>query len=601
MKNGLLQIQKHFYEGSFSEVCELFATHEILQKNSTLQHYYVGALTFTGQLQKALAIYKTGQLSDTTNIACRFYLALGNIRQSQYQDGKALLIENLRELRKPCSDTDRFYIYQGIAFFRFFCGRFSLAKKYADLSFQSAIQANFTFGEILSRDLLAHSLVHLGQVRLGLRYFEETIQIAKRVKNEWMGPAMQIAALKFKAQVGFNAQTDLSDLQEALDKIKTRDIYSTAELLLELVRQYILRGAFSKAEETLSQASEVIYKNQNRRQIALLNLRMSYVLFLQGQYTQSLHIIRFAEQNIDIHIDLNLWTQICGLKLQLLETLSRTSEAQQLRQQLLQKSHRSQTAIHQKMMVRTSLKKQKHNFAFGEDPIGDLLDKIHTGDPKAATLILQSGYYGLLHKCYKLPFGTQSLIFDLIPNSVVILARGNVVLKKKGVNSLLRKIILHIKDRPMSKEDLVNEIWGYEYDPSRHDPLIYSAMNKVRKLLEPHGDWIGLNEEGYHIQKAVKVIIKNTLKQNLQNKPLPSLSATKKIKVKPQLASKYKDLNIRQLQVLDYLKKNHSISILELSSKLDISKPTATRDLSKLYSLRILKRAGKGRATRYFL
>jgi DeoR/GlpR family transcriptional regulator of sugar metabolism len=49
------------------------------------------------------------------------------------------------------------------------------------------------------------------------------------------------------------------------------------------------------------------------------------------------------------------------------------------------------------------------------------------------------------------------------------------------------------------------------------------------------------------------------------------------------------------------MKKNNSISILELSTKLEISKPTATRDLSQLYKLGILKRVGKGRATRYLI
>jgi DNA-binding transcriptional ArsR family regulator len=219
---------------------------------------------------------------------------------------------------------------------------------------------------------------------------------------------------------------------------------------------------------------------------------------------------------------------------------------------------------------------------------------------------LESGYYGLLHKCYKLPFGTQSLIFDLLPGSIVILDKGNVTLKKKGLNSLLRKVIFLIKDNPLSKEALVREIWGYEYDPQRHATLIYSSINKVRKLLEPHGDWITLSEEGYHIQKNVKVIIKNSLRQKkeiAQKNTAPLLNTLhpqKKMTNKSLLPKNFKDLNFRQLQVIDYLKQNSSINIFELSSKLHISKPTATRDLSKLVELGIVTRIGKGRATRYF-
>jgi DNA-binding winged helix-turn-helix (wHTH) protein len=243
--------------------------------------------------------------------------------------------------------------------------------------------------------------------------------------------------------------------------------------------------------------------------------------------------------------------------------------------------------------------------AIGEDPIGDLLDRVTRGDSKAPQMVLESGFFGLLHKCYQLPFGTQSVIFDLHPGTIVLLDKGNVHLQSKGVNSVLRKIILLIKDEPKSKEQLVQEIWGYNYDPLRHDTLIYSSINKVRKLLAPHAEWIQLTESGYQIQKSVRIIIKNTLKQNsspLQTAKTPQLeSKNRKPKIQARWAKYAKDLNFRQMQIMDYLKTHPSISVQELSSRLLISKPTATRDLSKLYDLGILTRVGQGRATRYFL
>lgn len=604
MAEASQKIQKHFLEGRFSEVVEIFESLKSLQKDTAAFPYWIGSLVLSGQLEKALALYHNKPLPPEQQMACRFYLALGSIRISHYKQGRFFLIENLRQLDQHTKPLEKFFIYQGIAFYRFFCGRFSQSKKNAELSYKAAIEADFTFGEILSKDLLAHSLIHTGQIRLGLRYFDETLQIAKRVHNQWMGPAIEIAILKFRAQFGIQPQKDVEKIETALEKIETRDIYSKGELLLELVRQYILRGQFSKAEDTLSRASDIIYKNQNRRQMALLNLRMSYVLFLQAQYSQSLHVLRFAEQNIDPKIDLSLWMQISGLKLQLFGILNRSSELQVLRQNLSQKSLDSQNKIHQKIMQRLQ-NKTDHQTALGEDPIGDLLDRVTRGDSKAPQLILESGFFGLLHKCYQLPFGTQSVIFDLHPGTIVLLDKGNVHLQSKGVNSVLRKIILLIKDEPKSKEQLVQEIWGYEYDPLRHDKLIYSSINKVRKLLAPHSEWIQLTELGYQIQKSVKIIIKNTLKNNSSQLPAaktPQLdSRNRKPKIHNQWAKYAKDLNFRQMQIMDYLKSHHSISVQELSTKLLISKPTATRDLSKLYDLGILTRVGQGRATRYFL
>jgi DNA-binding winged helix-turn-helix (wHTH) protein len=601
-----LQIPQLFLEGRFNEVCEAFESRKTLQKNSDFFPYWIGSLIFSGQLEKAQILSKQLPLTSPAQGACRFYLALGLIRNSQYKDGRRYLIENLRYLKNHqniVSAREKFYIFQGIAFYRFFCGRFSQGKRYAEQAFSSAVEDGFLFGEMLSKELLAHALVQTGQVRLGLRYFTETLSVAKKHRS-WLAPTIEIAILKFKFQFGIENDAALASLESALERIETRDIYSKGELLLEMIRQYILRGQFTKAEDTVAKASDIIYKSQNRRQMALFNLRMSYVLFLQAQYAQALHILRFAEQNVEPTIDLNLCIQVSGLKLKLYRELNKNKDSQLLVSELHGKSHQSQSFIHQKIMARENGK--VHPFPKGEDPIGDLLDEVANENPKAPEMVLKSGYYGLLHKCYHLPFGTQTLIFDLHPGTLILLNKGNVSLKSKGFNSVLRKIILFLNDSPKSKEDLVREVWGYDYDPLRHDSLVYSSINKIRKLLAPHEDWMQLTEEGYCLSRNVKVIVKNNLTTSfLSKKTRTTDRKVQPLKAKARLPSKWskhlKDLNFRQIQILDYLKEDSSISVQELSTRLLISKPTATRDLSRLYELGIVSRIGLGRATRYFL
>jgi DNA-binding winged helix-turn-helix (wHTH) protein len=599
------QISNLFLAGRFSEICDLFESKKNLQKQTPLFSYWIGSLILSGQLEKATVLFEQRPLNSDTLAACRFYIALGMIRNSQYKEGRIALIQNLQYLRlqkNEVSAQEKFFIFQGIAFYRFFCGRFSQAKKYAEKAYACAIQDGFLFGEMLSKELLAHSLVQTGQVRLGLRYFNETLSLAKK-NQSWLAPTIEIAVLKFKFQFGI--EQDITLLEKALEKIETRDVYSKGELLLEMIRQYILRGQFTKAEETVSKASDIIYKSQNHRQMALFNLRMSYVLYLQQHYAQALHILRFAEQNVDPSIDLNLWMQISGLKFKLYFKTKKNQEAQSLRQELDSKTGRSQSSLHKKMMARFN---SPHilTSAKGEDPIGDLLNEVALGNEKAPEMVLKSGYYGLLHKCYKLPFGSQCLIFDLQPRTLILLDKGNVFLKAKGFNSVLRKILALIKSAPQSKESLVREVWGYDYDPLRHDSLVYSSINKIRKLLEPHADWIQLTEEGYCLSSSIKVIIKNNLKPSALEKKSPLVTTTSpptetKVRLPAKWAKHLKDLNFRQIQILDYLKNNTSISVQELSTKLLISKPTATRDLSKLHELSIVSRVGQGRATRYFL
>lgn len=595
------QVKSLFLAGRFVDVSSEFASKSELQDNQELMPYWIGALVFTGNLEKALALFEPTELSTDLRVACRFYIILGYIRKSMYGKAKEELAKNLKEKKNTTDAQDLFYIYQGIAFYRFFCGRYLAARKHVNNSYSYAIKSRFVFGEMISRDLLAHTLIQLGQNREGLKLFDQAMDLAEQNNNEWLSAAIRISILKFRAQLGIQPTQDLEDLKKALLKLAPQDTYSIAELLLEMIRQHILRGQFTEAEACFSKASEVIYKHQNRRQIALLNLRMSYMLYLQGQYMQAMHIVRFAEQNIDASIDLNLWTQMSGLKMKIASETSK--HAADVTQEWLDKMARTQMAIHKKIISRKN--HTEHNYPTNEDPIGDLLDKINANDASAPRLLVESGYYGLLHKCYKLPFGVQSLIFDLLPGSLVILDRGNVTFKKKALNSILRKILLLLRDRPCTKEELVEQIWGYAYDPLRHDPLIYSSMNKVRKFLENYGDWIELSEDGYRIKAGVKVIIKNNLKRNDKMASLTALVEKTQAQQSPAVkASKNFDLqnmNFRQMQVLEYLRKNHSISIFELSSKLEISKPTATRDLSQLHKMGKLKRVGKGRATRYLL
>lgn len=598
---ALEQVKALFSAGKFVDVCTEIESKTALKDASELMPFWIGALVFTGHLEKALALFEPDQLSLDLRVACRFYIILGYIRKSMYVRAKEELAINLKERKNTDKAQDLFYIYQGIAFYRFFCGRYLAAKNHAHQSYTYAIKSRFVFGEMVSRDLLAHTLVQLGQNREGLKLFDQALDLAEKNNNEWLSAAIRISIVKFRAQLGINASQDLEDIKKSLERLAPQDTYSTAELLLEMIRQYILRGQFSQAEACFSQASEVIYKHQNRRQIAQLNMRMSYMLYLQGQHMQALHIVRFAEQNIDSQIDLNLWTQMSGLKMMISSELGVQSVEQT--QHWIAKMSRTQMAINAKILSRKS--RSKHNYPVGEDPIGDLLDKIAENDPTAPRLLVENGYYGLLHKCYKLPFGAQSLIFDLLPGSLVILDRGNVTFKQKALNSILRKILLLLRDRPCTKEQLVEHIWGYSYDPLRHDPLIYSSMNKVRKFLENYADWIELSEDGYRIKAGVRVIIKNNLKSEDKKSTLNALvekaQEHRAVPIRFGQQMDIQNLNFRQMQVLEYLKKNHSISILELSSRLEISKPTATRDLSQLHKMGKLKRVGKGRATRYLL
>ncbi|MBY0316381.1 MAG: DeoR family transcriptional regulator [Bdellovibrionales bacterium] len=583
-----------FNSGRFKEAIRVFESAEEITMD--LWPMWIGSLIFLGQTEKAFALYnqhtETKPLSPSQMIACRFYLILGAVRTSQYALAKKLIIQNLRCRDKSPHSLDIFYSAQGLAFYRFFCGRFSLSKKYARVAFDNAVKNRFLFGEMISTDLLGHSLVHLGFVREGLKYLDGALGLAIRHKNQWLIGAIQITIAKFRAQHGIQPDQDLKRLEDALAAQSPTDTYSRAELLLELNRQYVLRGYFSRAETLIAEASELAYKHQNKRQIATLNLRMSYMLFLQKNYTQALHILRFAEQSIQPDIDRGLFLQLQGLKASIFRASERSEEFRKTLQSLEQESLKSQNCINRRILHR-SKNADDGSHSVGEDPLGDLIDATHRKEPKALQTILEHNYYGLFHKYFNLPFSSKVILVDLVPGSIVLMNSGNVLYKESELNSLLRKLLLLCRREPQSKESLVQKIWGYEYDPLRHDSLIYSSTNKLRKVLEPYSAWFQLTESGYRVRSDVKVLFRNSTKDISPTTP--------REKIDPVAMKHLQSLNFRQIQVIDYLKKNQTISIGELSLNMSISKPTATRDLSQLHQLDIVVRVGQGRATRYLL
>ena len=142
-----------------------------------------------------------------------------------------------------------------------------------------------------------------------------------------------------------------------------------------------------------------------------------------------------------------------------------------------------------------------------------------------------------------------------------------------------------------SKKELVESIWGYDYDPVIHDPMIYTQMTRLRKFFGPFAHLIILTEEGYALDSSVE-IFKNS----------PDLPETKELETfKVENLPSYSDLNYRQIQILSYLKENSFVDIQIYKQIFSVSNITASRDLSQLASKGFVQRVGKGRATKYCL
>src|SRR5690606_28751909 len=98
---------------------------------------------------------------------------------------------NLRELRGKHGQKEQFYIYQGMAFYRYFCGRYRLSLHFASKAMASATQSQFTYGRVLASDLCGHLLVQTGNICEGLRTLKQASTLASQMGQSGLAETLE--------------------------------------------------------------------------------------------------------------------------------------------------------------------------------------------------------------------------------------------------------------------------------------------------------------------------------------------------------------------------------------------------------------------------
>ena len=115
-----------------------------------------------------------------------------------------------------------------------------------------------------------------------------------------------------------------------------------------------------------------------------------------------------------------------------------------------------------------------------------------------------------------LRLGASDTQFDLVINeaeqSVREKTKGHVEFKNQFILLDLLNLFVKNPGKVFSKEDLVEMIWGQEYNPSVHDNKVYVTIKRLRKLIEPDIDkphYIFRGKNGYYLNKAARVLLEN--------------------------------------------------------------------------------------------
>ena len=586
MHQSQLSPENLFFQGRLEEVLESTVDRPGVDWVRDSAPFVIGALCFLGRVDEAaLRFQKSGMkkhLSGEDQAACYFFLTVGSVRCSAYATARAYIIEGLRLHRRDRQNASiKAYAYQGQAFYRHFCGRYSLAIRAAEQALEASIIADHFFLRMLTTDLLGHIRVEMGEIARGLGELELTHKLAQRLGHGSYEKAIFRAVLSYRVQYGLLSEDNLGVLKELIQESRVEDTYTDSYMILELARQLTVRGRVSEAEGWLETVSRSIYASRHRRQRVLLNLRLAEIAYLRRNESVLREKLANARADLDEVVDLALLVVWQGLSLKAkLEGSEDFIAAHQIAIQKLSSG----------IALRISSRNfgGTHHLKVGDDPLGDFIDGLKDPAPgNVFSRIVKSGYLGLLRD-YLPPLAKSDFMYFHQPSQTLILGRnGDVFAVEIGSASKLFDLLKSLYKGLRSKEELVREIWDYDYNPLRHDSLLYTLISRFRVLLGPCSDWLENHEDGYSLSAQVEVILGEPKREAREV---------------PKAVFAENHLSPRQWAILEHLMKGgKSLSLDECALLFQTSKVTATRDFSTLCKLGHLLRVGKGPATRYCL
>lgn len=591
---GTNELERLFYRGDYAGVLKLTVDSTKSEIRPAHLMYVIASLTFLGKVGQAELIFEQHQekMSNEVEAAARCFLGSALCRQSEYQRALAHFILNLRLSKKTNNPRVQMFTYHGIAFYRYFCGRYPLALAAANKAYKAALKSNYVFGKFLVSDMIGHVLIVTGQVSSGMKMLQEALQYSQAMGNGEDDDAVRISLACYQAEFGGSPTKDLETLQKFYDSLSPQDTYSQASLLLEIGRQLALRGKLNASQGALNQACRLIYSSGHRRQSVILNLRYAYNLMLSGEEHQALNLVRTAAKSFDPRVDKALELHVIGFEYRLKSSLGLACENDPLKQRIQALTRYTGMGTARRILYRNEA---PGTIAFlpGEDPLGDLYDRVRSGDENCIVDILNSGYLALLYCILPIASSDSILYFDLVPGSLLVCHRGNLEFIRQGVSPSMRALIKKLVLGECSKQELIETVWGYKYDPLRHDSLIYPAISRLRVLLGDRANWIEATHQGYRLSTQVQVRFHRSMNEMSERiQPPPKASTTAE-------PSSIDSLNYRQLALLKKLKADDFLDVQRYKKMFSISQITATRDLSSLTAHGLLKRTGNGRATRY--
>ncbi len=591
--NKNIKLKKLFNSGDYKKSA-LMAEAELDESNYSVISVLIGSYVFIGETKKANGLFKKFKkhfaLED--HALSIFYLAIGFTRSGDIQQAKSLILECFSLYRKtPKNSFIRFSFFQSLGFLSYFRSRFRKSLRYAKAAKESAYETHEESLIILADDLVANNQIISGEIYSGIEGLRECYVRSLKVRNMNLAKSIRVSIISFESQYGLLSNPILT-LKGHLKKIHPQNTYSRNLIWLALMNQFLNQGRLRDFEIHYPLAQKEIFKIQQPRHQILLRFKWAHWEFLRFNYEAALLELAKIEEALSTKNDILLLSQIYGLRYKILKDRNPERAAQIF--ELLKFWHKVSGS--NQSLSHLSRIRSDHTASQSQDQIGNMINEyyqlgssgsvkqlisrkrwIHFHDQLDHTLIRAHGY-------------KKVLVLGFEGNKGLFLTDGNwsfvpepTILEKKLLNQL--------STEPLSKEQLVNLIWGYSYSPLAHDPMLMTLIQRARKYLDNLGLKINVSEGVYQLSQ-----------------PLLLSELTEKLALKvtqtgvQRAAATDMSLSFRQFQILETISMSTApISIGALLKIVKVSRMTLFRDLRELHLQKKVTSLGKGRGVGYVL
>lgn len=559
--------------------------------------FVVGALTFLGRREDARMVFDAWRLAPAdkdprTRAAAHFFLGLADARAGDFDAAARLLVHDARRRARDEDPWILAFVYQGLACFRYFTGRYRAAARHALRALRAAHGANLPYAKMLATDLRGHALIQVGAFRAGIGLLEQAKRHALDVGFDLNAHAIECSMASYSAS--FVAQPSSLVRIEQLVARRAHDSYSKRALQTELSVQLALRGRRAEAVRALEEAeADAMRVDTRRAKVTALLARLHVTRFSEGPEACAALLPQVASL-VDAD-DVAFRAELIGFEAYVARARGDTAATGEAIDRL-----RALARAHEHYRARAALEqfdRETMQRPFPEDEVTPLLHAVVANDTRALPRLLALGLLGPVPELLGFTPGRRIVVL-LNENSLLLEDRGEVRLKlapPRWCPTALRALA----SGPASKERLVERLWGLRsYRPDRHDPLVRTTIHRLRGVLQPFGQWIAVVDDGYESTVPIHFVgSAETLDAEVPFVDGEVPEAPRPATTLPPAPTEADTSDV----VVAKLSQLGRASVREVARSLGVSQSTALRALRALVASRKVVRTGVARATRYAL